>query len=123
MEGTELNFRDESAPNVFNSVITDFNTSLKLDNDGLLYWESTPPLAAMTDTIFNNQKRLNSESTPNGDELFTNGSFNNSEVDPLIGGVSYTQDQGLDPRPQAGSPALGAVNNAQQIADGVAETA
>ena len=46
---------DEAAPNVFNSVMTDFNTSLKLDNDGLLYWESTPPLAAMTDTIFNNQ--------------------------------------------------------------------
>ena len=44
-------------------------------------------------------------------------SFANTLEDPLLGGISYTNDTALNPRPQAGSPALaGAVAGAPMAA-------
>ncbi len=49
-------------------------------------------------------------SDANAAYLFTNAARANTITDPLLGGISYTNNAAaLDPRPQAGSPALGNV--------------
>jgi hypothetical protein len=98
--GNCWNSRDEARPNVFNSVFTEFNQGLKVDSDGLN--EFVTGVATMKNCILN---VASNATTANAAFVMTN---NNSQVDPLIGGISYTNYPvgGLDPRPTATSPLL-----------------
>lgn len=64
--------------------------------------------AALVPTVFGQEAATVTAST-NGDFLLSNPAYNNTRETPLIGGVSYAQNLGLNPRPQDGSPALGNV--------------
>jgi hypothetical protein len=99
--GVAWNPRDEAAPQVYNSVVTGFAEGVRLDNDGLAYF--TNGVAGAWNTIWNVATRANA----NGLFLFTTPSYSNTMENPLLGGISYTNDLALNPRPQSGSPALG----------------
>jgi hypothetical protein len=102
--GTGWNARDEAAPNVFNTVFAEFNKGLLLDTDGLYHWTNSPALADARNNVWD--VATNSAST-NGDFVFSEVNRTNTVEAALLGGISYTNDvAGLDPRPQAGSPAL-----------------
>lgn len=102
--GVAWNLRDEAAPNVINSVLTEFNAGLRLDGDGLL--NVTNGLGNALNNIWN----VTSAATDaNGDIFFDDPTRNNTLEDPLLGGISYSNDGVLDPRPLPGSPALGGV--------------
>jgi hypothetical protein len=58
---------------------------------------------------------VNEDATAQGKSLFTNAAFYNSIEDPMLGGVSDAADGGLDPRPQAGSPAYTLVANGAPV--------
>ncbi len=98
--GVGWNTRDEDVPQVFNSVFTEWNQGLKLDADGLYHHTNATALASIRNNIWNVNDAANAE----GDFIFDTVAFNNSLTDPFLGGVSYTNDGVLDPRPQAGSP-------------------
>ncbi len=98
--GVGWNTRDEDVPMVFNSVFTEWNQGLKLDADGLYHHTNATALASIRNNIWNVNDPANTE----GDFIFNTAAFANSLADPLLGGVSYTNDAVLDPRPQAGSP-------------------
>ena len=98
--GVGWNARDESAPNVFNSVFSDFNQGLLLDSDGLFHFTNSPALAFIENNVWD----VNTNANPAGEFLFTTPEFTNTIESALLGGISYTNDLGLDPRPQAGSP-------------------
>jgi len=102
--GRAWNARDETAANLVNSIVTDFHTGLLLDSDGLLYFTNVPPEANALNNIWN---VVNTTASANGGFLFSDVSRSNTVENPLLGGVSYTNNLGLNPRPQAGSPALG----------------
>jgi len=101
--GIAWNLRDEAAPNVINSVITEFNQGLRLDSDGLLNVDNG------LGNALNNIWNVTTDADANGQIFFTDGARMNTSEDPLIGGVSYVNDGGLNPRPLPGSPALGGV--------------
>lgn len=100
--GRGWNARDEAAPNVYNSAFVDFNSGLMLDADGLYHWTNSTVLAS----AYNNVWDCTTGPTPGffGDFVFTNASFNNTVQAAGLGGVSYTNNGALNPRPQAGSP-------------------
>jgi len=50
----------------------------------------------------------------NAGVLFTDAARSNQNVNPLLRGISRTNDGGLDPRPAAGSPALTSARTAPQ---------
>jgi hypothetical protein len=102
--GRAWNARDETAANLVNSIVTDFHTGLLLDSDGLLYFTNVPPEANALNNIWN---VVNTTASANGGFLFSDVARSNTVENPLLGGVSYTNNLGLNPRPQAGSPALG----------------
>jgi hypothetical protein len=108
--GAAWNLRDEAAPEMYNSIVTEFNQGLLLDNDGLRYATNGP--AGAWNTIWNVSDAANS----NGDFFFTTASYTNTVEDPLLGGISYTNDAVLDPRPQAGSPAFNNVLGGAPVA-------
>lgn len=99
--GSAWNARDEAAPNLYNSVITEFNKGLLLDTDGLYHWTNSPALADARNNVWD---VTTASANANGEFVFSNGSRNNTVEAALLGGVSYSRDLGLDPRPQAGSP-------------------
>ena len=101
--GAAWNLRDEAAPEMYNSIVTEFNQGLLLDNDGTIYATNGP--AGVWNTIWNVTDQANN----NGDFFFTTASYSNTLADPLLGGISYTNNGQLNPRPQAGSPAFGNV--------------
>jgi hypothetical protein len=112
-----LQIREYAAPRVFNSIITDFggpavridvraaahftNGSAQIRDN--LWWgfatNGVPVPLAETGTT---------DTSDYGPTLFTDTSFNNEVADPLLRGISRTNEPafGLDPRPQPGSPAL-----------------
>jgi hypothetical protein len=85
---------------VYNSVFTRFAEGVRLDNDGLIYFTNGP--AGTWNTVWDVATSANA----NGQFLFTRAGLTNKVEDPLLGGVSYTNNLGLNPRPLAGSPAL-----------------
>ncbi len=98
--GVGWNARDESAPNVFNSVFSDFNQGLLLDSDGLFHFTNSPALAFVENNIWD----VNTNANAAGEFVFTTAEFSNTVQSAMLGGISYTNDLGLDPRPQGGSP-------------------
>jgi hypothetical protein len=101
--GVAWNARDEAAPNVINSIFAEFAVGVLIDNDGAA--EFVDGLADMRHTIVDAAVGP-SEANANAQILFTNGMRMNTVEAALLGGISYTNDFGLDPRPQEGSPAL-----------------
>jgi hypothetical protein len=98
--GVGWNTRDEDVPQVFNSVFTEWNQGLRLDADGLYHHTNATALASIRNNVWD----VNAGSNVEGEFIFTTVDFNNSLENPMLGGVSYTNDMVLDPRPQAGSP-------------------
>jgi hypothetical protein len=74
-----------------------------MDSDGLLYFTKTPPEANALNNIFG---VVNATLDANGAFLFSDAARLNTVQNPLLGGVSYTNNLGLNPRPTASSPAL-----------------
>jgi hypothetical protein len=101
--GVAWNARDEAAPNVINSVIAEFAVGVLIDNDGNV--EFTSGQADLRNTIFDVTAGP-SAANANANILFTDAARANTVQAALLGGVSYTNNLGLNPRPQAGSPAL-----------------
>jgi hypothetical protein len=99
-EGVAFFTEDGAAPNVYNSVFSDWNLGLQIQNDGLYHYTNTPVRAFIQNNVWD----VNTNANPNGTFIFTTGGFNNTVEDAMLGGVSYTNDFGLDPRPQDGSP-------------------
>lgn len=100
--GSAWNARDEAAPNLYNSVITEFNKGLLLDTDGVYHWTNNPALADARNNVWD---VTTASANANGNFLFSDAGRNNTVEAALLGGVSYTNDAaGLNPRPQAGSP-------------------
>lgn len=97
--GIGWNMRDESAANVANSVFVDWNQGLRLDADALLHLTAASPLAS----IRNNLWDVNTAANTEGAIVFDTAAWNNLTGAALLGGVSYTNNAGLDPRPQTGS--------------------
>jgi hypothetical protein len=56
--------------------------------------------------VQNNIWDVNTNANSAGAFLFSTASFSNTVQSAMLGGVSYTNNGGLDPRPQPGSPAL-----------------
>lgn len=98
--GVAWNLRDEAAPEMYNSIVTEFNQGLLLDNDGMIYATNGP--AGVWNTIWNVTDQANN----NGDFFFTTASYSNTVADPLLVSISYTNNGMLNPRPRPGSPAF-----------------
>ena len=96
--GRAWNARDEARPNVFNSTFTEFNQGLLVDSDGIN--EFVTGVAILANTV---QNVASNAFSANALFVATNS---NDELDPLLGGISYTNNLGLNPRPLAGSPLL-----------------
>jgi len=102
--GIGWNARDEAAPTVINSIFTAFAAGVKVDADGLAEFDSG--LANLKNSIFGVPADKGT-SDANAAYLFSDTARTNSIADPLLGGISYTNNAAtLDPRPQACSPAL-----------------
>jgi hypothetical protein len=92
--------RDNSGPNIHNSVVTEFSRGLTIDADGLEEYTgsiaATNKIATINNTLFN--------VTTAGDANATTGVFSdptkmNDFGDPLLVAVSRTNNCVLDPRP------------------------
>ena len=95
--GWGWNARDEARPNVFNSTFTEFNQGVLVDADGLN--EFVTGVSSLGNSVLNTTNAYSANAT------FI-GTNNNSQLDPLLGGISYTNNAGLNPRPLVGSPLL-----------------
>jgi hypothetical protein len=104
--------RDDSGPNVFNSVVTEFGTGLRIDLDGLQAIRipgidgssNSAPFAFGYGDFRHN---LFNVTTPGSgaDVIFTNAAVRKNDLgNPLLAGVSRTNNYGLDPRPAPASP-------------------
>ena len=100
--------REYASPRIYNSIFTDFaqrgvsidaKTKSLLDNGSLdlrdnIWWGFTDGNTAANLDL------------GNAAILFTDAARHNELVNPMLQSISRTNDFGLDPRPQAGSPAL-----------------
>jgi hypothetical protein len=101
--GIGWNARDEAAPNVINTVFADFSVGVLIDNDGAA--EFFTGQADLRNSIFDVTAGPSAANT-NADFLFTDAARMNTVEAAGLRGISYTNDLGLNPRPQSGSPAL-----------------
>ena len=102
--------RENAAPKVFNSIVTEFNAGLNIDAKSGAHF--TNGLAKFQHNIFWNFAS-NGVAQPywqnaTAEWVLTNAANDNLFVDPMLMDISRTNEPrfGLDPRPQAGSPAL-----------------
>src|SRR6185436_7566573 len=63
-------------------------------------------VAEVRNSIFNVNTPFSGANTQAVAFLFSDVTYSNTLQSPLLGGISYTNQQLLNPRPQAGSPAL-----------------
>lgn len=75
---------------------------LRLDADGLYHYTNAVPLGSIRNNVWDVNVQANTEGT----FIFTTASFTNVSANALLGGISYTNNGVLDPRPQSGSPLL-----------------
>ena len=101
--GVGWNARDEARPNVYNSILTDFASGLLIDTDGTN--EFSDGVADLRHSILHVGTGLSGATANAMDFLFDTERTNTLE-NPMLGGISYTNNLGLDPRPLPGSPAL-----------------
>lgn len=101
--GVGWNARDEAAPNIWNSIFTEFNVGVLIDNDGAVEFDSG--LADLRNSILDVTTAASSANT-NALQLFGEGPRLNTVGSAQLGTISYTNNAALNPRPQPGSPAL-----------------
>jgi hypothetical protein len=98
--------RDEARPNVFNSIFTDFAEAIRPETD----WtnEVATAVSDIRNSIFYVGNTTTFSPTPafSIGFLWSDAGRTNTLQSALLGGVSYTNNGTLNPRPQAGSPAL-----------------
>jgi hypothetical protein len=92
--------RDETAVNVANSVFAEWNQGLLLELDGLYNFTNTTVLGSIQNNLWDVNVNANAE----GQFIFDTAAFNNTVGGAMLGGVSYTNNSILDPRPLPGSP-------------------
>ncbi|HRY47718.1 MAG TPA: T9SS C-terminal target domain-containing protein [Candidatus Paceibacterota bacterium] len=108
-----LMIREYAAPRIHNSIYTDFGRrGVNLDpKSGVML---TDGLLTITDNIwwgFSAGSQMNNSITnlavdSRAEVLWTEANLSNRVVDPMLAGISRTNNGALDPRLQAGSPAL-----------------
>jgi hypothetical protein len=102
-----LTIREYSSPRIYNSILTDFNDVLSSFGVRITDARSGAMLTAglldMRENIVHGwANAANSTAAP----LFSDASRSNTTVNPLLVSISRTTNHLLDPRLQAGSPAL-----------------
>jgi len=100
--------REYAAPEVYNSILTEFGgNALRIDEKSGLHL--TNGLLDLRDNLWWNFA-TNGIPVPLAENAVAQAIFdparNNQNVDPLLRGISRAADGKLDPRPDAGSPAL-----------------
>jgi hypothetical protein len=99
-----MTIREYAAPKFYNCVFTDFGGSaVRVDDKSKVHLDSG--LSDLRDNVFWGFAGPLAENAAAA-VLFSDASRNNVQVDPQLRGISRTNDGGLDPRPQAGSPLL-----------------
>ena len=101
--GVGWNARDEAAPGVWNSIFAEFAVGVLIDNDAVAEFDSG--LATLRNTILDVTIGPSGANT-NAQQLFADATRMNTVGAALLGGISYTNNAGLDPRPLTNSPAL-----------------
>jgi hypothetical protein len=104
-----LTIREYSAPNLFNSVLTEFGGNGARITDGRSGAFLTNGTLDIRDNIWWNFATNGVPVSPAGAGaalLFDDASRSNEVVNPQLRGISRSADGGLDPRPAPGSPAL-----------------
>jgi hypothetical protein len=100
--------REYAAPRFYNCIFTDFaQRGISIDSKSLTYL--TNGTLEFRENIwfgFTAGNTVANLDILNSAVLFTNAAFNNLITDPLLMGISRTNNGGLDPRPQTGSLAL-----------------
>jgi len=110
-DNTTMLVREYSAPRIYNSIFTDFakrgiefgakadlmltNGSMQLCNN--LWWGYTGGIDPNSPTNIAVDVR--------GQVFFSDSTRSNAIADPMLTGISRTNNLGLDPRPRTGSPA------------------
>ncbi len=104
-----LQLRDYAAPKIYNSILTEFGGSA-VRVDAAAGRNLTNGLLDLRDNLFwnfaTNGVPAPLAETSQAQILFTDTTRNNVNADPLLRGISRTNDYRLDPRPNTGSPAL-----------------
>jgi hypothetical protein len=99
-----MTIREYASPKFYNSVFADFGgNAVLIDDKSKGHLDSG--LLDLRDNIFWDFA-LALPGSANSDVLFTDAARNNANVDPMLAGISRSNDGMLDPRPKAGSPAL-----------------
>ncbi len=123
INNTAINMRDNVTAKVYNSVIVDYNNMLDIEDDAVLDGGGANTVATTArinlennvwwSFVPGNNNAAGFDARPTGinaafaEAFFApSNAFGNVIADPKLVGISRTDDRGLDPRPQAGSPAL-----------------
>lgn len=102
--GVGWNARDEARPSVYNSILTDFASGMLIDTDGTN--EFSTGVADIRNSILHVGTGLSGGTANAMGFLLNDADRTNSLQNAMLGGISYTNNLGLDPRPLPGSPAL-----------------
>lgn len=122
LANTAVNIRDNGSAKVYNSVFVDFAKMLDIENDAQVdaagaaipattdridfrnnvFWSHVPA----NNTAAGLNARTNGTNAAFTEAFFGDAAFANTIANPALGGISRTDNAGLDPRPAAGSPAL-----------------
>jgi hypothetical protein len=102
--GVGWNPRDEARPNVFNSILTDFAAGIQIDADDTN--EFNIGASDIRNSILHVGAGLTGATAASMAFVLSDPARANSLQDAQLGGISYTNNGALDPRPQPGSPAL-----------------
>ena len=101
--------REYAAPKLYNSILTEFGGSgLNIDVKSAIHL--TNGLLDIRDNLWwnfaTNGVAVALAENAQAQVIFTDAARSNLNVNPLLHGISRTNNSGLDPRPAAGSPAL-----------------
>jgi len=104
-----LTIREYAAPKLYNSILTDFGgNAMTIDDRSKTHLESG--VLDIRDNLFwgfaTNGVAVPLAGNANSQVIFTDAARNNVEANPMLRGISRTDDGGLDPRPGIASPAL-----------------
>lgn len=102
--GVGWNARDEARPNVYNAILTDFASGVLIDTDGTN--EFATGVADLRNSILHVGTAQSGATAAAMGFLLSDVNRSNSVQNAQLTGISYTNNAGLDPRPQPGSPAL-----------------
>jgi hypothetical protein len=102
--GAGWNARDEARPNVYNTILTDFASGILIDTDDTN--EFNTGASDIRNSILHVGVGLSGATAASMGFVLSDVNRSNSLQNAQLGGISYTNNGALDPRPQPGSPAL-----------------